>query len=96
MTEQLSTLHILATRVRQMILMHSQMVNEQLQLQEQLKQRDARIADLEKQLEQCQQLYADLKTARMLQVSDPDVEGAKKRLAHLIREVDRCITMLSE
>jgi hypothetical protein len=32
----------------------------------------------------------------MLEVTDGDVEGAKKRIAGLIREVNRCITMMSE
>jgi len=35
-------------------------------------------------------------TARMIEISDTDMESAQKRIARLIREVNRCITLLSE
>ena len=59
-------------------------------------QRDKEIVLLKDQLQQAQRDYNSLKTARMLEVTDGDVEGAKKRIAGLIREVNRCITMMSE
>jgi hypothetical protein len=34
--------------------------------------------------------------ARMLEITDGDLEGAKKRIAKLIRDVNKCITLLSE
>jgi hypothetical protein len=37
-----------------------------------------------------------LKTAKMLEVTDTDVESAQKRLQKLIRDVNKCITLLSE
>ena len=37
-----------------------------------------------------------LKTARMLEVGDGDIDGARKRVNKLIRDIDRCITLLSE
>ena len=39
--------------------------------------------------------YTNLKTARMLQVSDEDVHNAQARIARLIREIDKCITLLN-
>ena len=32
----------------------------------------------------------------MLEITDGDLDGAKKRVARLIREVNKCITLLSE
>ena len=32
----------------------------------------------------------------MLEVTDGDMEGAQKRVAKLIRDVNKCITLLSE
>ncbi|MCF0202050.1 MAG: hypothetical protein HUK08_01680, partial [Bacteroidaceae bacterium] len=40
--------------------------------------------------------YRRLKTARILEVSDGDVERTKARLAKLIRDVNRSITLLSD
>ena len=59
-------------------------------------EREKEIAQLKEQLGQAERDYNSLKMARMLEVTDGDVEGAKKRVAGLIREVNRCITMLSE
>ena len=32
----------------------------------------------------------------MIEISDTDMESSQKRIAKLIREVNRCITLLSE
>lgn len=40
--------------------------------------------------------YDMLKTARMLEVGDGDVEAARKRVNKLIRDVNKCITLLAE
>jgi hypothetical protein len=34
--------------------------------------------------------------AKMLEITDGDMESAQKRLAKLIRNVNKCITLLSE
>lgn len=39
--------------------------------------------------------YTNLKTARMLQISDIDVKNAKARIAKLVREIDKCIALLN-
>lgn len=40
--------------------------------------------------------YDMLKAAKMLEISDGDLETARKRVNKLIRDVDRCITLLTE
>ena len=85
-----------STRVRQMILEYSQTKKENAELYGMVDERDAQIKQLKADLDKARHDYAALKTARMLEISDPDMEGAKKRLAKLIREVNKCITLLSE
>ena len=51
---------------------------------------------LQMQLAKAQKDYERLKTARMLEVTDGDVESAQRRLQKLIRDVNKCITLLSE
>ena len=82
--------------MRQMILRFSEVKKENEELYAMVDQRDKEIVLLKDQLQQAQRDYNSLKTARMLEVTDGDVEGAKKRIAGLIREVNRCITMMSE
>ena len=38
----------------------------------------------------------DLQMAKMIEITDGDMEAAKKRIAGLIREVNKCITLLSD
>ncbi|MBQ6203097.1 MAG: hypothetical protein IJK46_03285 [Prevotella sp.] len=95
-TSSTEILNTFTTRMRQMILRFSEVKKENEDLYAMVDERDKEIVLLKDQLQQAQRDYNSLKTARMLEVTDGDVEGAKKRIAGLIREVNRCITMMSE
>ena len=95
-TSSTEILNTFTSRMRQLILRFSEVKKENEELYAMVDQRDKEIVLLKDQLEQAQRDYNSLKTARMLEVTDGDVEGAKKRIAGLIREVNRCITMMSE
>ena len=90
------TLTLFTTRMRQMILQFTEMKSENARLRVQAAERDGRIKELEAQLAQAKGDYENLKVAKMIEVSDHDLEGAQKRLAKLIRDVNKCITLLSE
>ncbi len=96
MASSTDILNTFTTRMRQMILRFAEVKKENEELYAMVDQREKEIAQLKEQLGQAERDYNSLKIARMLEVTDGDVEGAKKRLAGLIREVNRCITMLSE
>ena len=85
-----------ATRVRQMILQYHEVKQENAELYAMVDERDGRIRQLEAQLAQTRNDYASLKMAKMLELTDGDLETAKKRVAKLIRDVNKCITLLSE
>ena len=90
------TLNTFATRVRQMILRFNDMKKENDDLYTMIDGRDAEIKKLQKQLAQAQTDYNSLKMAKMIEITDGDMEGARKRLSKLIRDVNKCITLLSE
>lgn len=90
------TINTFATRVRQMILHYSEVKKENADLYAMVDECDARIKQLESELSQARNDYDLLKMAKMLEVSDGDLEGAKKRVARLVRDVNKCITLLSE
>lgn len=89
-------LDLFTTRVRQLILQYSELEKENAALHEALSSRDSRIGQLEAQLAQAHNDYDSLKMARMLEITDGDMAAAQKRVAKLIRDVDKCITLISE
>ncbi|MBF1644468.1 MAG: hypothetical protein HXO50_02325 [Prevotella sp.] len=90
------TLNTFATRVRQMILQYAELKKENDELYTLVDQREKEIKQLQEELSQAEVDYNSLKMAKMLEVTDGDMEGAQKRVAKLIRDVNKCITLLSE
>ncbi len=85
-----------ATRVRQMILKFDEIKQENEELYAMIDERDAKIKELEARLTQAQHDYDSLKMAKMMTISDADMEATQKRIAKLIRDVNKCITLLSD
>lgn len=85
-----------ATRVRQMILKFEELKQENNDLYAMVDERDAKIKQLESQLTQAKHDYESLKMAKMMTISDADMEATQKRIAKLIRDVNKCITLLSD
>lgn len=89
-------LNTFATRVRQMILQYEALKNENDELYALVEQREQEIKQLQEKLSQAEADYNSLKMAKMLEVTDGDMETAQKRVGKLIRDVNKCITLLSE
>lgn len=90
------TLNLFTTRMRQLVLQYKQLKNQNAELAAALEERDATLKAMQEDLAQARRDYESLKVAKMVTLSDVDVEGAKARVARLIREVNKCITLLSE
>ena len=90
------TLNAFTTRVRQMILQYTETKTENAELYAMVDERDSRIRELEAKLEQARRDYEMLKMAKMLEITDGDMESVQKRVSRLIRDVNKCITLLSE
>ena len=89
-------LNTFATRVRQMILQYEEVKKENTDLCELVGKRDKEIEKLETQLKQARNDYNSLKMAKMIEISDGDMENTQKRISKLIRDVNKCITLISE
>lgn len=89
------TINTFATRVRQLILEFGKLKQENAELYEMVDERDAQIKALQEKLSQAEHDYNSLKTAKMMTISDADMEATQKRVAKLIRDVNKCITLLS-
>ena len=91
-----TTLSLFTTRVRQLILQYKELKNENAELCALVEEREKSIKELKLSLKKAEDDYMSLKLAKMIEVSDKDVEEAQKRIARLIRDVNKCITLLSE
>ena len=83
-------------RVRQMILRFQELKKENEDLQALVEKNGQDIQDLQAKLTQADHDYNSLKMAKMMEITDGDLEGAKARLTKLIRDVNRCIAILSD
>lgn len=96
MTSNEQILATFQTRVRQMILRFQELKKENDELYAMVGKNEEDIAQLKKELESKTGEYNSLKMAKMLEVTDGDVESVKARLTKLIRDVNRCIAILTE
>ena len=96
MTESNDKLKLFTTRMRQLILQYKDVKKENEELYAMVDARDNELKQLREPLQQSQNDYNSLKMAKMIEVGDGDIEAAKKRIASLIREVNKCITLMSE
>ena len=75
------TLTQFTTRIRQMILQYQDIKKENTELYAMVDERDEEIASLKAQLSEAQNNYTLLKMAKMLEITDGDMETTQKRIA---------------
>ena len=90
------TLTTFETRIRQMILRFQELKKENTALHVQLQKDEQEIMNLKSKLAQADSNYNSLKMAKMLEITDGDLEGAKARVSKMIRDVNKCISLLSD
>ena len=84
------------TKVHALILQFQNLKKENEELYAMLEKNESDVRELRQQLLVKQQESDAFKAAKMLEVSDGDIQSARERLAKLIRDVNKCITVLSE
>ena len=85
-----------STRVRQMLLQYKELQKENNDLYSMVDERDAKIRELTTSLANAKKEYETLMMAKMLEITDVDLEAAQKRIERLIRDVNKCINLLSD
>ena len=81
----MDTISLFTTRVRQMIIRCKELEEE-----------NTLAGQMEERLRSAHHDYDNLMAAKILEVSDGDLENTKRRLSRLIREVNKCITLISD
>ncbi len=96
MTANEKTLATFEARLRQMILRFQELKKENQELHAMVEKGEKEITQMREKLEQQQSDYQSLKMAKMIEITDGDLDGAKERLSKLIRDVNKCIAILSD
>ena len=84
----------LETRVRQLIMQQEKLQEEQDKLRKRLNEKDDQILELQIQNEELKQQYSRLKMAKYIDMADNDVKDMRGRIRTMVRDIDRCISML--
>ena len=84
------------TRVRQLILRFQELKKENQELYAMVEKTEQEVNDLQAKLTQKDNDYNALKMAKMMTITDGDLEAAKARVQKMIREVNKCITLISD
>ena len=82
-------------KVRQLLQNYRVMQKENADLYIEMDRKDEEIASLKAELRQSQSDYSNLKLAKMIEISDSELKGAKQRISKLVREINKCIGLLS-
>ena len=93
--EEKRQLKIFDGKIRQLISNYQVMKKEIGDLYIEVDRKDEEISRLKAELRQSQSDYSNLKLAKMIEISDSELKGAKQRISKLVREVNKCIGLLS-
>ena len=82
-------------KVRQVIAQFRVLKQENADLYAELEGRDEEIKQLKADLAQSQHDYNNLKLAKMIEISDADIKASKTKITRMVREINKCISILS-
>ena len=94
MTSNEQTIATFQTRVRDLLQRFKELKQENADLYAMVEKNEQEMKQLQAKLAQAD--YNTLKMAKMMEITDGDLESAKARLAKLIRDVNKCIAILSD
>ena len=83
-------------KLRHFMFLFDELKQENADLKLLLRQKEEEIKLLEQSRKELEDRYTDLKMARTISLYDKDIKDTKQRLSSLVREVDKCIALLSD
>ncbi|WP_302996193.1 hypothetical protein [Coprobacter fastidiosus] len=69
---------------------------EKEELEKRIEEQESTIATLRRDLDEMSIKYKDLLTAKGLALGESDIKAARNRFGKLVREIDKCISLLNE
>lgn len=83
------------TNLRHLVYLHDELKRENADLRDRLERKEAECQKAAEAYQALEVSYARLKTAATIRLQEGDVKETKQRLSRLVREVDKCITLLN-
>ena len=96
MTSNEQTIATFQTRVQDLLHRFQELKKENADLYAMVEKNEQDMKQLQAKLAQADEDYNALKMAKMMEITDGDLESAKARVAKLIRDVNKCIAILSD
>ena len=96
MSSNEQTIATFQTRVRDLLHRFQELKKENADLYAMVEKNEKEMKQLQAKLAQADNDYNALKMAKMMEITDGDLESAKARVAKLIRDVNKCIAILSD
>ena len=96
MSSNEQTIATFQTRVRDLLQRFQELKKENADLYAMVEKNEQDMKALQAKLAQADDDYNALKMAKMMEITDGDLESAKARVAKLIRDVNKCIAILSD
>ena len=84
----------LETRTRQLLMRHEEMKGELARLREELRLKEERLMSMRSENEELRKKYDHLRMAKYIDMADDDVKDLRGRIRKMVRDIDRCISML--
>ena len=91
-----ATLATFEARMRQLILQFQSLKEENKELYAMLEKSEEENKRIVAELNDVKKQFDSYKMAKMIEVADGDITATKAKLQKLIRDVNRCITLLTE
>jgi predicted RNase H-like nuclease (RuvC/YqgF family) len=82
-------------KVRQVLAQFRVLKQENADLYAELEGKEEEIKQLKAELAQSKNDYNNLKLAKMIEISDTDIKESKMKITRLVREINKCISILS-
>lgn len=93
--DERQTIRQFEAKIRNLIAKFIVLQKENSDLYTELEKKEEEISLLKHDKDKLQSDYDNLRLAKMIEISDADFKDAKKRITALVREVNKCINMLS-
>lgn len=94
-SEERQSMKKFEAKIRNVLAQFRVLKQDNSDLYTELENKDEEIKQLKAQLAQSQNEYNNLKLAKMIEISDSDIKESKTKISKLVREINKCINILS-
>ena len=93
--EERQSLKNFEAKARHVLVQFRVLKQENADLYAELEGKEEEIKKLKAELAQSKDDYNNLKLAKMIEISDTDIKESKMKITKLVREINKCINILS-